>query len=91
MSGTCIVNCVFCTPNSPAGAFQDRKYGKQQRVANFCKDGAKCTVCDHMHRVERPAKKKSSGGGSHRKIFIAVPPSSGWPGGPIEKNGWKPL
>lgn len=23
-------------------------------------------------------------------IYVATPPAEGWPGGPPEKNGWKP-
>lgn len=71
--------------------FQDRRYGKQRRVANHtAKEEARCTVCSATHRVAdapRIKKKTGTGGGGS---YLAIPPEGGWPGGPPEKNGWHP-
>jgi hypothetical protein len=87
---TCIVKC-HCS-GTPAADFQDRRYGKSKRVANYnAKGEASCTSCGATHRevpkIHVPKKKSGTGGG---RFYVAVPPPEGWPGGNPEKNGWRP-
>jgi hypothetical protein len=86
----CIVKCR-CT-DTPATDFQDKRYGKNKRVANYnAKGEASCSCCATIHRdvpqIERKKKKTGTGGG---RSYTAVPPVGGWPGGLPEHNGWRP-
>lgn len=39
-----------------------------------------------MFRKNRPSRTTST----IARIYIAIPPPEGWPGGAPEKNGWRP-
>lgn len=87
MSQGCdIVSCVC------KHAFQDRRYGKGKRVANYTAKGeGRCTVCSSIIRnMPNPiyVKKKSGTGGG--RFYVAKAPTEGWSGGAPERNGWRP-
>jgi hypothetical protein len=42
------------------------------------------------HKIEKEGKGKSEKTKLGR-VYIAIPPPEGWPGGLPEKNGWKPF
>lgn len=74
-------------------AFQDARYGRGRRVHNRdMKGNAHCTKCGatayNVPDAPRPKKKGGSTGGT--RVYVAIPPREGWPGGEPIKNGWSP-
>lgn len=93
--GTTRVKCS-CS-GTPACAFQDRHYGKGIRIANFTAKGttdgrgeARCTCCNAIHRDVKDAPRTKKAGNRVGRMYVALPPPDGWPGGFPEKNGWRP-
>jgi hypothetical protein len=85
---TSVVISCHCTND-----FQDKRYGKQRRLANYTAKGeGRCTVCGSVH-MDVPKitiqKKKASGGKGGAKTMTVSPPPGGWPGGAPEQNGYR--